>query len=290
MGVVPWRLVKGNSYPLKVDTNSAMSNESITPPGPLAEMCLIFMHIPKTGGTSIHSILEKHFDKGAICPERLDGLAHYSVGELRRYRYFSGHFEFPSARRIPGSPYRMTMLREPKARILSLYNFWASHSDAAIQKLNLEGPRLAKQMSLSEFLRHDADGIPGNIDNAMTRQLIGRAAAGSRFALAVPEYEALRTAAANLASFRFVGVLERMEESVEILLQDLALPPEAQVPHERNSSAIKESTKRVVSAPLPEEVDDRLNYLTRLDRKLYEFGKMLFDTKLTDMRKATPSQ
>src|SRR5262249_170075 len=88
---------------------------------------LVFLHHPKTGGTTLHHILMRGFDEDEICPERFNGLQHYSAGDLARYRYFSGHFDLLSVSLIPGEKKIITMLREPISRLISLYYFQRAH-------------------------------------------------------------------------------------------------------------------------------------------------------------------
>jgi len=105
------------------------------------------MHIPKTGGTSLHDILVGNFCPEEICPERFNALKKYSQEELARYSYFSGHFDRESINYISADKDIITLFREPKARILSLYYFWKAHKNSHIEKHNLEGPRaLARRL------------------------------------------------------------------------------------------------------------------------------------------------
>ena len=57
---------------------------------------LVFMHIPKTGGTSLHEVLVAQFKPGEICPERFNHLREWASSDLAKFRLFSGHFDFDS--------------------------------------------------------------------------------------------------------------------------------------------------------------------------------------------------
>lgn len=115
-------------------------------------------HFPKTGGTSLHRFLAPLFDAAEICPERIRNFDRFTPEQLAGYSYFSAHMDFARLQLIPGPLYTITVLREPKARVLSLYHFWRAHSWQIIEARNLKGPRLAKEKGLLAFLRHRADG------------------------------------------------------------------------------------------------------------------------------------
>lgn len=85
-------------------------------------MKIIFLHIPKTAGQSVHAALVNAFGAEAVCPARVnDQLRRMSISELNRYQVFSGHFDWSLLDCIRGPKYVFTILREPIDRILSFY-------------------------------------------------------------------------------------------------------------------------------------------------------------------------
>lgn len=85
---------------------------------------IIFLHIPKTAGQSVHHLLEFLFGKTAISPARVnEQLVFYSVPQLRDYQVFSGHLDWSMLDCIPAPRYVFTILRQPVDRILSFYFF-----------------------------------------------------------------------------------------------------------------------------------------------------------------------
>jgi hypothetical protein len=46
----------------------------------LEEPKLVFLHIPKTGGQTLHNLLLPHFAPEVVCPERFNGLRHFAAG------------------------------------------------------------------------------------------------------------------------------------------------------------------------------------------------------------------
>ena len=49
---------------------------------------LVFMHIPKTGGTSLHEVLVAQFKPGEICPERFNHLREWASQIWQNFDYF----------------------------------------------------------------------------------------------------------------------------------------------------------------------------------------------------------
>lgn len=86
------------------------------------QMKVVFLHIPKTAGQSIHAALEESFGKDRVCPARVnDSLQKMSIAELNSYSVFSGHLDWAFLDCIKGPKYIFTILREPRDRILSFY-------------------------------------------------------------------------------------------------------------------------------------------------------------------------
>lgn len=132
---------------------------------------IVFIHMEKCGGTTLHTMLSTQVEFPFICPERYDGLAEFTVNELMSYDLFSGHFDYQTCQSIPGEDVRIiTMLREPKARLLSLFYFWKAHvPDPARDYRSLVG--LARISTPEEFFSHPSVVRHQSIFNAMTGQL-----------------------------------------------------------------------------------------------------------------------
>jgi hypothetical protein len=103
------------------------------------------MHVPKSGGTSIHVALNHALPSGTISPKRQDAALAGGFNEfdlldpqirativvrddeiagLAAYPVVSGHFALSTLRRVTSVSAVATVLREPRARVLSQYAFW----------------------------------------------------------------------------------------------------------------------------------------------------------------------
>lgn len=85
-------------------------------------MKVVFLHIPKTAGQSIHTALVNAYGEDVICPARVnEHLYKMGINELNRYQVFSGHLDWSLLDCVKGPKYVFTVLREPEDRILSFY-------------------------------------------------------------------------------------------------------------------------------------------------------------------------
>jgi hypothetical protein len=104
-----------------------------------------FLHVPKSGGSSVHAALELALPPGSLAPRRFDSafsgsaadvallrqeardliaFEPHEVRELAGYRAVSGHFALDTLLQITDAASVATVLREPRARLLSLYLYW----------------------------------------------------------------------------------------------------------------------------------------------------------------------
>lgn len=184
---------------------------------------VVFMHIPKTAGTSLHERLAARFPAPLVCPERFDRLHTYSLAELNRYRLFSGHFAYPVTRSIPARQrIAMTLLREPIARIVSAYRFFRAHKPGYIEAHDLGLMTLARELGPHAFFADERVRSSPWFDNVAARMLLGFTDGrrwerlgdpGCAAALRMPEDAAAVAQAAirTLGEFAVVGVTERFE-------------------------------------------------------------------------------
>ncbi|HYI22381.1 MAG TPA: hypothetical protein VEX62_07065 [Candidatus Limnocylindrales bacterium] len=98
---------------------------------------LLFLHIPKTAGTSLVRELDLHFRADArlhlydpspdsIHPDDFPGLPYESRARLR---FVAGHFEYGIHELIPRPARYITILRDPVDRIRSLYDHFRSNDE-----------------------------------------------------------------------------------------------------------------------------------------------------------------
>lgn len=253
-------------------------------PTSLSGSRLVFMHIPKCGGTTLHTMLASQFPPELVCPERHDTLGDWTINELSAYELFSAHYDLACCRSIPGDVRMVTMLREPKARLISLYYFWKSHRphpDRDVYDLML----LARDCSPEEFFSHPVVAMHTVIRNAISGQLtrmtnrpqleIQDAVLADPDAVLSRSWEALR-------SFASFGIMERFEESRIVLNRMLGLSMQRIEPQQVLEQLVQTNDQLVpVSvAPVGAHLDRLLDRLTTIDRPLYARAVALFDQRV----------
>lgn len=93
-----------------------------------ARRAIVFIHLQKTGGTSLRALIGRRFSPERRCPILEDKLHALSLAELAQYDFFAGHFDISCIGFIPRDNIEtIAMFREPRARLISLYRFLKSH-------------------------------------------------------------------------------------------------------------------------------------------------------------------
>jgi hypothetical protein len=88
-----------------------------------------FLHFERTAGTTLASLLTEKFHplQIATAPLPFEGQCSDTVlAVIDDHKLVWGHYDLPSFRRLNARRRIITLLREPTARILSLYYFWRS--------------------------------------------------------------------------------------------------------------------------------------------------------------------
>ena len=241
------------------------------------DQTVVFLHIPKTGGTSLHQILLKNFAGPEFCPERFNRLESWTLDDLAKFRFFSGHFDRRGVARIPQQKKIVTLLREPKSRILSLYHFWKSHKEGVIRRANLNGPRIAKNLPLIDFLRYRGDSIPLSTDNVLTRTLLGRLSVGKNGEFACPKNEVLHQVVDYLETMAAFGIMDEFDESVRHIVLSLGFPVPDQIPHARDSRKLDDPTLETIEREaITAEIEAELERLTEMDQQVYQHALRRF--------------
>jgi hypothetical protein len=223
---------------------------------------LIFLHIPKTAGTTLNRIIEWQYSPFAIFtidPYRIrataERLKRLPEGRRRRLRVVRGHLSYGIHEWLPQGATYVTMLREPVARVLSAYYFVLRRPLHPLhRKLKRERLRIEDCLRLFPYRQNtQCRFIAGVEDTAMDDERL------------------LDIAKGNLTkSFSVVGISERFEESLMLMAKTF----EWEIPFYKNCKVSK--TRPQIDPSAVEMIRDH----NRLDLELYEFGKGLFEESL----------
>jgi hypothetical protein len=111
---------------------------------------IVFLHIPKTAGQTIHTALCNAVGPEAVSPIRVhtqvaDGPSQFPPG----YRLYSGHLDWEAIERVPKPRFVFTVLRDPLERLASFYFYIR---------------RQAERISLDELAKPNRIGRGGSVD------------------------------------------------------------------------------------------------------------------------------
>lgn len=213
------------------------------PTSPDSPAQLIFVHLPKTGGFSLHAALERALPAGSVL-RIADRAAQQAFAAMRPeqvapYSLTSGHFTFEEARaRARAGAQFATLLRDPVARLLSAFNYMSTW----------EGHPLHASFRNRGFAQFIADSGQDLAAEAC-RQLTGRNTAAEAIAVLEKDYA-------------LVGTTARLPDVSLLLHRWLGLPPQM-----LGRENVTTGQGRIT---LTSETCEQLLELTREDRKLFQ--------------------
>jgi hypothetical protein len=246
---------------------------------------LAFIHLQKTGGTSLRTMLERQFPVDRRCPIRGDKLYHLSVAELGQYDFYSGHFDRCSLRFIPRDNIKtVALFREPRARLISFYRFLRSHP-IRDEFMNDRLMRLANQLSAEEFFERPETRVHVGIYNHYLIALGGSYAwfEYTRTALTKQDFsDALEEAKRQICALTALGITERFSQSVEVIWHALnfgAPPSIAALDVTDKLSEVDDRFQRVDPVTMTPRLAKALSELTEYDDELYRFAVLEFERR-----------
>ena len=236
-----------------------------------AEDTLLFLHIEKTAGTSVREWLTRHFSTEEIFTTyNSERLGRVSERDVAGKRLIAGHFWGNHCHRLR-RPYRLiTWLRNPVERSLSEYYALKNLS----QLHAVQGPAvdLAQSLDLRACLSHDY--YRWLRSDVQTRSL--------SYGFSSPDWEALppaialQTAARTLLCADGFGLLERMQESTDMLTWRYGWRP-MQFDIHQNANRFRRRRRDLAEDDLASA-----EQLNRLDSQLYALAVKVFDERVQE--------
>src|SRR5215469_134757 len=257
--------------------------------GNLRSKALLFLHVHKTAGTTLHRIIEGEYNpfriytiEGARIEWSIDHLKKLPLRRRATLQVVKGHMSFGLHEQLPQPSTYITFLRDPVERCISSYYYSKGN------RFNPFYERIAREnLDLPAFL----DVAPWN-NNLQCKTIAGidrrefrpvelfRRMRRPGVSPADPSLdrwsnvETLERAKQNLTHyFGFVGLTERFTHSI-ILLKHLFGWRVC------SYSSYRKSRNRPKTAALDSGILSAVEERNQFDRELYQFGKRMFETML----------
>ncbi|GGD84929.1 sulfotransferase family 2 domain-containing protein [Planktosalinus lacus] len=226
------------------------------------EQNIIFLHLPKNGGNTLHGILDILYSKENTFSIKVVDNTKLNISEFKelpekeraKIKLLKGHMYFGLHKYLVGPSDYFTFLRKPEDRIVSFYHYAKSRPQHRLYNQIKDN-----NWSLKEFV---ANSIDEDVHNAQIRWISGLKGAS--------EQKMLDKAKKNIDQhFSFVGLQEQFDISLIILskLYGWGLPYYKYLnkgTHHNKKKSIDLETKKIITAK---------NYG---DEQLYSYVEKLF--------------
>jgi len=250
---------------------------------------IIFFHIPKTGGTTLHTLLTNEENGLNFCSKfRHNDILRQDPNVFTKYDFFSGHFRYSTlAEKIDLSKFTLiTMLRHPVDRIISMYRFGKSHSESFIEDNPIYSKkpecywfhgmcyRSAKLLTFKDFLKQDFEFL----QDFMVKQL------------SISSKHSLDSAVEGVDRMDYVGVLDYIGGFYAEMCEELGFKKLKKIPkildtNERPENNESLDKNKIISIPrIDGETFDILSRIVKNDMILYLYCKELCISRLEKKR------
>ncbi|UUY09841.1 sulfotransferase family protein [Pseudomonas sp. J452] len=192
----------------------------------------IFLHIPKTAGVAVREILSAKHHKNEVVHVEDPNRFILDIDAQNTTKLIHGHFDISFIERRPCIGDKVfTFLRDPFERSISEYFFVkkGSYDFSSLPPEQADVIKRIQSLSLDEYLLSQERGIRGRVQNNQLFFL-----SGDVFNASHSLEQRYEMACQNLDKFHYIGIVEDMEKSLQLLAYKTNSAP--QNPVIRNST------------------------------------------------------
>jgi Sulfotransferase family len=214
---------------------------------------LIFLHIPKTGGTTLNSIFRKQFMRDKLFDHdnyqnKRMKLEDLTEEEKKQIQAIAGHYFYGIHHLFNKRATYFTMLRDPIDRVISSYYYLR----------NTPGFERIKRMTLEQFVLSEPQA-----HNLQTKMISGD----------IGKNPSIQKAMKHLQTFSIVGVTERFNETLYLLQKEFRWI-------DTEYKKINITKRRPAVTDLDPSLIQLIKENNKLDIQLYEYSKKLLNKRL----------
>lgn len=254
-----------------------MTDNSLRRDGIVTKSAVVFLHISKTGGTTLRSIIQKQYSADEIYDldpsyftsdprhyqqvygERIRTLSKMGDKEKENYRCFLHPMGYGIHKLIPQTAQYFTMLRDPLDHYISNFYFALNNPEHINHQYIVEN-----NITIDTFHKHF------KIDNMQTRRLSGYDTIDAFYNVAPLPENAIDMAKQNLMEMAVVGLTEEFD--ISLLMMQRAFSWDDVRYIARNTAP-----KRIKLNNLNPQTREILQHLLVSDIELYNYALQLFE-------------
>ncbi len=252
-----------------------------------------FLHIPKTAGTTLLTIIDNWFDYDKTFPETSwEGLLARDSRDLDAYKYFRGHFGYGLHKILKKKPIYITMLRNPLQQIISWYDqrVLSSTNNQTRKDVVTIDEAFSNPEHIATYLNPQTKWLALDIDPTKTPLINDK---GERFDFThyhdlcysgKSDLEMLELAKKHLLEFPYFGIMERFQESLFLLCYTFGFRPVYNIIN--RNVALKKTQVGTIS----KETSNQIKQCILLDQEIYDFAKELFESRYSKMTESLHSR
>jgi Galactose-3-O-sulfotransferase len=229
----------------------------------VSDPMIIFLHIPKSGGTSLNGIINQQYPKKAIFRfngiQNRDRIQQLSQQQRTNLQLIRGHFAFGLHEFLPCPAQYFTLLRDPVARFISHYHY-------VRRSVNIPGHAQVKSLTLRQYTQQ----MGQKNGNLQTRLLFGL----NQTQCQTPS-ETLTVARQNLEQhFAVVGLVEQFDETLVLLKRAFGWRMPLYVQQNVTSQKQKDGTT------IDPETLQLIEQCNAMDLELYRYAQARFTQQI----------